>query len=107
VEGWGIHFLASDRSLPEQSPEEMVRRMPVAAVKDMMEWGPEASPELQFERMLSSEIPTNRLLAGSPQTPAMHDDRPVNEYFLLRRMRKLMAATLGGGGLQVSGQKAR
>lgn len=97
VEGWGIHFLASDRPLPERSPEEMARRMPVAAVKDMMEWGPETSPEGQFERMRSSEIPIDRLLADSPQTPAMHDDRPVNEYFLLRRIRNGLGTTLGGG----------
>lgn len=84
IEGWGIHFLASDQLLPQRSAEALVQRMPAAAVKDMMEWGPASSPELEFAALLNSELPVDRLLAASPHTPAMQDDRPVNEYFLLR-----------------------
>lgn len=95
--GWGIHFLASDRPLPRRSREELLQRMPPAAVKDMMEWGPAASPELQLGSVLNAELSIDRLLAASPRTIAMHDDRPVNEYFLLRMMRNGVAATLGSG----------
>jgi hypothetical protein len=97
LRGWGIHFIASDRPLPRRSPEELVQRMPAAAVTDMMEWGPAASPQLQFAAMLKSELPINRFLADSPQTSAMHDDRPVNEYFLLRLLKNGATATLSGG----------
>jgi spermidine synthase len=95
--GWGIHFLASDRPLPQRSAEELVQRMPAAAVTDMMEWGPAASPELEFKTVLDSEFEIDRLLAASPQTLAMRDDHPVNEYFLLRMMRNGVTATLGSG----------
>jgi hypothetical protein len=105
--GWGIHFLASDRPLPRRSPEELVQRMPVAAVTDMMEWGPASSPQLQFAAMLKSELPINRFLADSPQTPAMHDDRPVNEYFLLRLLKNGATATLSGGRHKINNVQGR
>jgi predicted membrane-bound spermidine synthase len=95
VQGWGLDFLASDTPLRRWSAEELVQRMPAAAVEDMMEWGPQATPSGQFSSMLDSEFPVGRLLAASPQTLAMRDDRPVNEYFLLRLLRKGPAATFG------------
>jgi hypothetical protein len=30
------------------------------------------------------------MLDASPQTPAMQDDRPVNEYFMLRLLKRGM-----------------
>jgi hypothetical protein len=39
---------------------------------------------------------TDQLIDLSPSTPAMKDDRPVNEYFLLRRL----AAEKRGSGTQ-------
>ena len=64
----------------------MVARMPAAAVKDMMEWGPAATPEEQFQRVLSTELPIDSLINAAPDTPMLSDDRPINEYFLLRAM---------------------
>ena len=95
VEGWGFHFLASDTPFPHRSAEQLVQRMPASAVEDMMEWGPYSTPDRQFSAMLDSEFPLERLVAASPQTPAMQDDRPVNEYFLLRLLKKGSAATFG------------
>lgn len=94
VTGYGAHFLASDTAFPRRSADELVQRMPPAAVADMMEWGPRPTPVLQFTAMLDNEIPIERLLAASPQTPAMQDDRPVNEYFLLRLLRRGMRTTV-------------
>jgi spermidine synthase len=93
VTGYGLHFLASDTAFPRRSAEELVQRMPPAAVEDMMEWGPHPTPSRQFAAMLDPEFPMARLLAASPRTPAMQDDRPVNEYFLLRRLRRGLRAT--------------
>jgi spermidine synthase len=95
VKGWGLHFIASDTPLPRRSPQELVQRMPAAAVEDMMEWGPYTTPSHQFSAILDTEFPLGRLLAASPRTVAMQDDRPVNEYFLLRLLKRGPAATLG------------
>jgi spermidine synthase len=88
VEGWGWHFLASMHPIPERSATEMIARMPASAVADMMEWGPAATPEDQMQRVLSTEMTPQQLISQSPGTPAMQDDRPVNEYFLLRYLRR-------------------
>jgi hypothetical protein len=70
--------------IPERTASEMVARMPAAAVTDMMEWGPAATPDGQIQRMLSTETNTGQLIELSPSTPALKDDRPINEYFALR-----------------------
>jgi hypothetical protein len=50
----------------------------------MMEWGPEATPERQVNKALSRPTTADEIIAHSPATPALSDDRPINEYFLLR-----------------------
>ncbi len=59
--------------------------MPAKAVADLMEWGPQPSPEQQFAVVLNGELPLRALVAIAPDAPPMQDDRPVNEYYLLRR----------------------
>ncbi len=86
IEGWGWHFLASMSPIPVRSASELVARMPSAAVTDMMEWGPAATPDEEFQLVLSKKMTTEQLIGLSPLTPAMKDDRPINEYFLLRRL---------------------
>jgi hypothetical protein len=41
-----------------------------------------------FNAVLQSEIPIESLIAASPDTPALRDDRPINEYCALRRFLK-------------------
>ena len=84
VEHWGWHFLASDRPIQDRSAAELLANMPANAVTDMMEWGPAKTPEEQFGLMLSEEWTTEQMIALAPATPALQDDRPINEYFLLR-----------------------
>src|SRR5271166_6105813 len=84
VFGPGFHYLASMSPIPERTPQELVDRMPASAVADMMEWGPANSPVQQFSLMLSNQFSPTELIALSPNTPALQDDRPVNEYYLLR-----------------------
>lgn len=88
VEGWGWHFFASMHPIPDRSGAELVARMPAQAVTDMMEWGPARTLVEQFERLLSTQTSTGQLIAFAPQTPGMQDDRPINEYFLLRYLRR-------------------
>ena len=86
VFGIGLHYFASMSPIPERTSPELVARMPAAAVRDMMEWGPALSPAQQFRLMLSNPTSPAELIARSPNTPALQDDRPVNEYYLLREL---------------------
>jgi predicted membrane-bound spermidine synthase len=85
VEGWGTHFLASDQPLSRASCGELVGRMPAAAVRDMVEWGPHRDPVAQCAASVEREIPLSTLMAVDEAAPALVDDHPLNEYFLLRR----------------------
>jgi hypothetical protein len=84
VTGMGWHFLASMQPIPDRTAAELVERMPAAALVDLMEWGPAKTPSEQFQLMLSTETTTGQLINLSPATPALEDDRPINEYFVLR-----------------------
>ncbi|MGA8151135.1 MAG: fused MFS/spermidine synthase [Terriglobales bacterium] len=85
---WGYHFLASQKPIPDRTAAQLVQRMPPDAVRDLMEWNPPAGPEHIFAAVLSLERSPAQVIAARPQTPAMQDDRPVNEYFLLRALRR-------------------
>jgi len=85
LEGAGFHFLASERPIPQVSIRELASRFPSAAAADLVEWGPEATPTAQLAHVLSQEVPVQRILQAMPGVPMLEDDRPYNEYFLLRR----------------------
>jgi len=83
---WGIHILASTRPIPSRTAKQLLGRMPTAAITDMMEWGPEATPEAQLAAALNGGLSVDQVIAQAPDTPALKDDRPLNEYFLLRSL---------------------
>ncbi|HSW50794.1 MAG TPA: hypothetical protein VLH09_11500 [Bryobacteraceae bacterium] len=85
MEGWGHHFLASESALPALTAEDLAARMPSRAAADLVEWGPASDPERQFAAVVSREISLDDLIRMSPSEPALQDNRPVNEYYLLRR----------------------
>jgi predicted membrane-bound spermidine synthase len=84
AEGWGYHFLASESPLPNPTAAELARRLPAKAAIDFLEWGPETTAEGQFSRVLRNEISLDELIAQAPAAPALQDDRPVNEYYVMR-----------------------
>jgi hypothetical protein len=84
VEGWGLHFLASMSPLEAPTTEKMLSRIPTQAQNDMMEWS-EKGLISDLERVLSNEIPVASLLSPDPLI-RITDDRPYNEYFLMRRL---------------------
>ncbi len=86
LEGWGIHFLASGRPIERRSGGQLASRLPEAAAIDLVEWGPEPTPELQLGTVMAEEIPFPEILALAPDAPVLTDDRPVNEYYFLRRL---------------------
>jgi spermidine synthase len=91
VEGWGYHFLASERALPNPTAAELAQRLPVKAAADLVEWGPETTPELQFAAVLKREISLDGMIAEAPEAPALQDDRPQNEYYAIRRRHAKLA----------------
>ena len=86
IEGWGYHFLAANSPMSRLRAATLAARLPPAAARDLLEWGPEASVAIQLDTVLSRELPIEELIQGDPAAPLLTDDRPVNEYFLLRRI---------------------
>jgi spermidine synthase len=84
IEGWGFHFLASAEPL-ELSADALAERLPEAASRDLVEWNPGATPQSMIADLLSREIPLRELTP--PFVRPLRDDRPVNEYYFLRRLR--------------------
>jgi hypothetical protein len=82
---WGLYFLASNHPIPNRNAEELVQRMPVAAIKDLVEWRLDPDPQAPLAGVLKNEIPIAQLIAEAPNAPALQDDLPVNEYYVLRR----------------------
>jgi hypothetical protein len=81
----GFHFLASNQPLPERTPAELAGRLSPKAAADLVEWGPEPTAELEFASVLHKELSLEQMIARAPQAVALQDDRPENEYYLLRR----------------------
>ena len=82
----GLLFLASDHVIPVRTAESLARRLPETAVHDLLEWGPENNPESQLADILENEILIETVMARAPEATALADDRPVNEYYLLRHL---------------------
>lgn len=85
VAGWGYHFIGSHSPIPTQSAAELVDRVPSKAISDLMEWGPEPDATSQFAAVLNAELPIDRLIDEAPGVVALADNRPTNEYYILRR----------------------
>ena len=88
---FGIHFLCSNRPLPQRTATELLARMPEAAITDFAEWevtpneGARDATEDRLDDLLRGEINPDQLIAASPQTPSLTDNRPINEYYAVRR----------------------
>jgi len=86
---WGFHFLCSERPLPNLTADELQRRLPADAAIDLAEWAPPGRGSQAvfgaFQSLLQSEVPIEAVMQLSPTTPALTDDRPINEYYVLRR----------------------
>jgi len=81
----GIYFLASDRPIPKRTAVELVARMPQPAITDLMEWSHEPSASAELDTVVRNEFAPQDLTADAPGVSALHDDKPVNEYYVLRK----------------------
>jgi predicted membrane-bound spermidine synthase len=85
IENWGVHLLAGTQPISALSGAELASHLPEKASRDLLEWGPKATAQEQFDAVLHNEFPIEELESKSPATPALRDDLPINEYYLLRR----------------------
>jgi hypothetical protein len=86
ISHWGVHYLASKQPIPIRSAEDLAKRLPPAAAADLVEWGPFHTPQEQFAAVLKNEVPIDGIIALDRNAPALTDDRPINEYYLMRRL---------------------
>jgi predicted membrane-bound spermidine synthase len=86
----GTHFLASRQPISHLTAEELADRMPPQAQADLVEWR-ENKDAVDFLRLILSKERDPRAFAGDSGV-RITDDRPFNEYYLLRRMRERLIA---------------
>jgi spermidine synthase len=94
IRHWGYHFIASDWPLETPSIEQVMARMPPSAVRDLLEWEPQRQARELWQDMLNQEVDINKLVPEWRFQLAVTDDRPFNEYFLLRRSLTRVSAFL-------------
>jgi spermidine synthase len=84
INGWGVHFMASMEPIAAATSQELADRMPLAAQKDLLEW--RASKDLPgyLNEVLTNESRLTNVLDASLDY-RITDDRPFNEYYLLRQ----------------------
>jgi spermidine synthase len=87
IQNWGLHLLASRQPIPTTTAAVLANRLPTEAARDLVEWGPGATAAEQFERVLRNEVDPERVILRIPRAGSLHDDRPINEYYFLRRAR--------------------
>lgn len=91
IEGWGYHLLASQEPFTMPHVEQFLSRLPSSAEADLMEWinldrrTMGLSAGQLYERFVSQEIPLGNILTSNVDF-LITDDRPINEYFFLRKI---------------------
>ncbi|HEY4283485.1 MAG TPA: fused MFS/spermidine synthase [Chthoniobacterales bacterium] len=88
---WGVHFLASDEPIPVLGPDDLAAKLPPEAAKDIVEWETGYIPAGIFTVLLQNEVPIKAIIALDSNAQSITDDRPVNEYYFLRRKMSLKA----------------
>ena len=90
VDNMGLHMLASEKPLPNLSANEIASKIPAAAAIDLLEWDRSVVLADYVQQLLSNEISIKEILTSDPHI-RITDDRPYNEYFLLRRLHNYFA----------------
>ncbi len=84
-QGWGWHILLSEEPIDEPTVDEFVERMPPPARKDLLEWNSGENEDIRrfVSAILDTNIAIERVL-GDNSDVRIDDDRPYNEYYLVR-----------------------
>jgi hypothetical protein len=85
LEGYGYHFFASMQPFAMPNAEAFAARLPAAAKADFVEWNVDASPQQLYQAIVQKEIPLKAIVTPDVKI-SVTDDRPFNEYFLMRRL---------------------
>jgi spermidine synthase len=83
VSGGGLHMLGSMEPIDRWTPEQISTSMPIAAAGDLLEWSPSPDLRAYLTQVLTKEVQPDQILNPDPAI-RITDDRPFNEYFLLR-----------------------
>jgi spermidine synthase len=83
-EGAGLHLLGSRVPIVLAPLGVLAARLPAGAVRDMEEWSSGVGAAEQLDVVLHREVPMGWLVDRVPGVGPLRDDRPVNEYYLLR-----------------------
>jgi spermidine synthase len=81
---FGYHFLASMEPIVVPPAEELAARMPERAKADLVEWLPDKDAVAFLRVILEGERDAEEFARGADAR--ITDDRPFNEYYLLRRI---------------------
>jgi hypothetical protein len=80
--------------IPVRSPSQLAERLPPRAAADLIEWDRSVTPADQFAVLFPDPVDLDTLIANSPNTPALQDDRSVNEYYLYRSRKNAVVVLL-------------
>jgi spermidine synthase len=84
LDGEGYILLGSMSRIAPRTADELAERLPDRARQDFVQWGPATNARDEFEVLLGKERLAADVVADAPEVPALQDDRPFNEYFLIR-----------------------
>jgi spermidine synthase len=80
----GYHLLASASPIPRLTTAQLLEKIPAPAKRDLMEWFPTIKPDQLVQALLSREVYISALL-NPDKSIEITNDRPYNEYYLLRK----------------------
>jgi spermidine synthase len=83
VNHWGAHMLGSVEPIERLEAGQLVARMPASAQQDLLEWSQSNNAPAYLSQVLDHEYSVGELV-NPDATIQVTDDRPFNEYFLLR-----------------------
>jgi spermidine synthase len=86
IEGWGVHYLASMAPITVTTARDLAGALPRRAAVDLVEWNADSTPEKMFREVLGREQSLDSLIAQARSALPITDDRPINEYFVLRQI---------------------
>jgi spermidine synthase len=86
VEGWGLHLLASEEPIEKFDPAQLAARMPATAKQDLLEWNNSQNAAGYLALVTTNEYSLPAIL-NPDLNVQVTDDRPFNEYFLLRQLK--------------------
>jgi spermidine synthase len=91
-ENMGAYFIASLDPIEIPSSQDLKNKMPVSALVDLSEWVPYQQAIPYLAKILSNAR-TIDSITRPPATDRITDDRPFNEYYLLRKLKWVLFHT--------------